>query len=161
MLRSLSLLLCLALGLSACARLADSRINPLNWFGRSTEVAVAPAGPVRPLVTPGRGVTVVDARVRIETVTDVSIERTPGGAILRATGLAATQGYFNAQLVLVEAADGVAVYEFRVEAPPGFEAIGSEASRRITVAETLDAATLAALRTIEVRGAQNARRTSR
>lgn len=159
MLRATTLMICLALGLSGCARLADSRVNPMNWFGRSSEVAATPETRV-PLI-PSGGVVEVDNRALIETVTDLLIERTPGGAIIRASGVAATQGYFNAELVLTGIEGGVARYDFRVEAPAGYEAVGSARSRQITVAIDLSRAELAGIRSIEVRGATNARRASR
>ncbi len=159
MLRAATLTICLALGLTGCARLADSRINPLNWFGRSASVAATPE--TRGPLVPSGGVVVVDNRALIETVTDLRIERKPGGAIVRATGIAATQGYFNAQLVLTGIEGGVARYDFRVEAPAGYEAVGSVGSRRITAAVTLGSSELAGIRSIEVRGATNAQRSSR
>jgi hypothetical protein len=162
MLRPATLTLCLILTVSGCARLADSRLNPLNWFGRSTAVAATtPTGELRPLVPEGRRVQVVDGRVLIDTIADMSVDRNPGGAILRATGVAATQGFYNAQLVLRSAENGVLTYDFRVEAPAGFEAIGTEASRRITAAVALDDARLAGVRRIVVQGARNARTSGR
>ena len=159
---TLPLILCLGLLLPGCARLADSRFNPLNWFGGSTPVASVQAdGTPRPLLPEGGGGTVADARATIDQILDVQIERTTSGAILRATGLAATQGFYNAELVLVASDTGDITYEFRVVAPEGFEAIGTEASRRITVALTLSAAELAGIRSITVRGLQNGRTTRR
>ena len=52
------LILCLvaAVALSACG-FGGSRLNPLNWFGKSREVAVAEtAGPVNPLIPKGRSI---------------------------------------------------------------------------------------------------------
>lgn len=163
---TLSLILGLGLLLPGCARLADSRFNPLNWFGGSTPVASVQAdGTPRPLLPEGGGGTVADARATIDQILDVQIERTTSGAILRATGLAATQGFYNAELVLVPVQSGSdtgdITYEFRVAAPAGFEAIGTEASRRITVALTLSAAELAGIRSITVQGLQNGRTTRR
>jgi hypothetical protein len=157
MLRSLTTVLCLALLLSGCARLAESRLNPMNWFGRSAPVAnTTPEGELRPLVPEGAAA-VADTRVLIDQIVDMQIEPTRSGAILRATGLAPTQGFYNAELVLAASDNGDLTYDFRVMAPAGFEAIGTEASRRITVALELSNAEMAGISNITVRGAQNAR----
>ena len=154
---TLTLILCLGLVLTGCARLAESRLNPLNWFGRSAPVVATTAdGQIQPLVPPGQAAA-QDMRVVIDQIVDLQIEQTSSGAIVRATGLAATQGFYSAELVLASSADGNLVYDFRVMAPEGFEAIGTEASRRITVALELSVAELAGLRSVTVRGAQNAR----
>lgn len=155
----LTLILCLGLMLAGCARLAESRLNPLNWFGRSAPVVATTAdGAPVPLVT---ATAAQDTRVLIDQIVEMQIEQTSSGAILRATGLAATQGFYNAELVLAAAEDGNVIYDFRVAAPEGFEAIGTEASRRITVALDLSVAELAGIRSVAVRGAQNARESRR
>lgn len=159
--RSLHLILCAALALPGCARLADSRLNPLNWFGGSQPVMVTGQMPTRPLVPPGALAAVADTRQPIAQVTEMVVERTPTGAILRATGLAPTQGWYNAQLVPVAAESGVLAFEFRVEPPPGYEAEGSPGSRTITVARVLDATDLAGIRSVRVIGLQNAREARR
>jgi len=154
MARPLVLLLCLTLTLAGCARLAGSRLNPLNWFG--TSVAVAPtdaAGNLRPLVPAARQVTANDARILIGSVTALEIDRTTGGAIIRATGLAAAQGGFNAQLVPVGQDNGTLTLEFRIETPPAAQPGGSAAGRTITVARTIGEAELAGLRQVVVIGA--------
>lgn len=162
MARPFVLFLCLALTLAGCARLAGSRLNPVNWFGNP--VAVAPtdlSGNLRPLVPAGVRAAPADGRVMIGTVSDVVIDRTAGGAIIRATGLAPTQGYFNAQLVPVGQDGGVLRLEFRVEAPTGTQPVGSAASRTITVARSLRAEEIAIVRTIVVIGADGGRSISR
>ena len=161
MLRSVTVVLCVGLMLSGCARLSNSRLNPLNWFGPSAPVAnITADGELRPLVTAGQA-NVIDNRVLIDQITDLQIEPTSSGAILRATGLAATQGFYNAELVLAQSDNGAVTYDFRVAAPAGFEAIGTEASRRVTVALELSNAELAGIRNLTVRGLQNARESRR
>ena len=158
MLRPLPLILVATLALSGCGRLAESRLNPLNWFGGGlTAGPVAADGTVRPLVPANRAVAVSDARVLITELTDVSLLRTDEGAILRATGVAATQGFFNAELVAVAQDGGLVAFEFRAEAPPGGAAVGTAASRTITVAEVLSAADYAAITQVRVIGANGAR----
>lgn len=152
MLRPLPLVLATALAVSGCARLAESRFNPLNWFGAAT-AAAAPRGP---LVPAGQGGT-YDLRQPIAAVTDLVAERDGDGAILRATGIAATQGWHNAQLVPLGVADGVATYAFRVEPPETAQPAGPEAARTITVARRLDAADLAGIAAIRVQGQTNTR----
>ena len=162
MLRPAVTALCLALTLSGCARLADSRMNPMNWFGNGRQATEATAPQeVRPRVPEGRQVQVVDGRVLIATIDVVEVLRSPSGAILRATGTASRQGYFNAELVLVSVENGTATCDFRVEAPGEFTTDGPAQSRRITVAEPISADELAGIRRIVVRGASNSRSASR
>ena len=158
---SLTLALIAALSVSGCSRIADSRLNPFNWFGPSQPVANVDAdGNLRPLV-PGTGSVVFDQRGAIDQISSMSVERTPEGAIVRATGIASTQGQFNAQLVPVQFANGVLTLAFRVEAPAGFSAGGTDSSRSITVARALSNAELAGVRVIRVQGARNAREARR
>lgn len=162
MLRPLPLMLCAALAVGGCARLAESRINPLNWFGRSVEVlAPASAEATRPLVPPGRATVIVDARQPVLSVRGMAVDRMPDGAIVRATGVTATQGWFNAQLVRRGLENGVLTLEFVAEAPPAPAGTGAEATRQITAATRLSEADLAGVRVIRVRGAQNAREARR
>ena len=97
----------------------------------------------------------------IETLSSASLEPSSDGAILRSTGIAASQGYFNAELVLVDINSGVLTYDFRVERPTDYEAIGSAASRQITLATAIDAASLRGVRGVVVRGANGSKRLSR
>ena len=160
--RTVTFFLCLALGLTACARITESRLNPFNWFGPSQRVVATPVQQqVRPLVPEGAIRVVQDRRTVIDRVIDVRVNRTPTGAIVEATGVAATQGYFHAELVPVSLANGTLTYDFRVEAPPAFEVVGSEFSRRITAAERLDRDEVAAIRRVVVRGARESRSASR
>ena len=139
--------LSLSLSIAAC----DSRLNPLNWFGgeRETRVRVdadtaagTPADP-RPLVTE---------------ITQLSVEQTTSGAIIRATGVTPLQGYFAAELVLAENSDGAAVFEFRAAAPLGNQAPGVQT---IVAGTTLTNGELAGVRSITVIAAQNRRTVSR
>jgi hypothetical protein len=160
MFRALPLFLALSLTITGCARLAESRLNPLNWFGRSTAVAAQPQD-LRPLVPAAALVAVTDTRPLIDQITTLSIDRTSDGAIIRATGIATTQGFYNAQLVLVEAQGGTVTYAFRVATPTGFEAIGTAASREVTSATALSAAELAGISVVRVLAATNAREARR
>jgi len=161
MLRGILLTLLLAATLTGCARLADSRLNPFNWFGASRSAPVMDPQDRRPLVPEGRQVQIVDARVLVGSITQMSVDRTPSGAIVRATGQTDTQGYFNAELIARSIEGGVLTLEFRAEAPRDFEAEGTARSRSITAAYVIPANQLAAIRQVRVVGATNSRISSR
>ncbi len=147
--------------LTGCARIADSRLNPLNWFGASTQAPVDENGVLRPLVPEGRMSASVDGRVMLDTVTALSVDRTPGGAIVRATGVAPTQGYYNAELIQTDVSNGVLTLAFRAQAPTAFEPAGSTRSRQINAAYIVDTADLSGIRTVRVQAANNARTSAR
>jgi len=142
--RTLSALVALSL-LAGCAGLSQSRLNPLNWFGpraaNVTEFSLeAPADP-RPL---------------IEMITEMKIEKLPSGALVRATGRAATQGYWEADLVVNDVdEDGNLVLDFRAFPAQIGAAVSTPRSREITVAVSLRADTFASAKRIIVRGALN------
>jgi len=149
--RALPLILAVAVALPGCARLAESQLNPLNWFGRSV-----PSAAQGPLVPEGASAT-YDLRQPVAQVTDMAVEPTVSGAILRATGIAPGQGWFNAQLVETSRADGVLTYEFRAEAPPAPGA----GQQSVIVARSIDAANLEGISVIRVQGQTNAREARR
>lgn len=158
---ALFLFLVLGLSTAGCSRIADSRLNPFNWFGSSTsEPAATTTGEIRPLVPLGGGA-VVDNRGLIANVTGLSLDRTPDGGILRVTGQAATQGQFNAQLVPVAQEGSTLTFAFRIEQPAGAQTAGSAATRTVTVARVLSNDALAGVRQVRVEGATNARVISR
>jgi len=162
MLRTTFLTSAMLLTLSGCARIADSRINPFNWFGDSQAAPVASAPEDRrPLTPAGARTQIVDARPLVQSVTALSVDRSAAGAIVRATGIAPTQGYFNAQLVSSGVSDGVLTLQFRAQAPAGFQAEGSARSRRIEAAYVIGAAELSGIRSVRVEAAGNARTSAR
>jgi hypothetical protein len=138
--------LVLATALGGCARLKESRFNPLNWFGQArqttvTTLAIAPEDP----------------RALVAQVTTLKVEPYPGGAIVRATGLPPTQGYWSAELVAQPLDEqGRLVFEFRVFPPPEPVAAGTPFSRQITVAAAVSDIKLRDVGTIVVQGASNA-----
>jgi len=154
---SLPLLLCAALATTGCARVSESRLNPLNWLGASQSAPLTAGGQLKPLVPVDRQTKVTDTRGGIETVTGLTIERLPNGAMVRATGVASTQGQFNAQLVPVSNTGGVLTLAFRIEAAAGFAGTRSAGSRQVTVARVITTANLTGVRTIRVQGATNQR----
>ena len=86
----------------------------------------------------------------------LDIDRTPGGAIVRAVSLPPTQGFWEAQLVPV-ATDSPTdiVYEFRLLPPPEPTAQGTQRSREIVAGASIGNVTLQGVRTITVIGQRN------
>lgn len=147
--------LVLVMTLTACGRLRESRLNPFNWFSRGERVETTDvAAPVER----------ADGRQLVANVTSLVIERTKGGAIIRATGLPPTQGFWAAELVPVEGSEvesGELVYEFLIFPPPTPQPASTQRSREITAATFLTDFRLDAISSITVRGAatsQSARR---
>lgn len=155
------ILLTATLTLSACATISSSRLNPLNWFGPSASTPLTAAGEIVPLVDPATRFGEVETRGRIAQIVALQIDRTPTGAIVRATGVASTAGQYNAELVRTGQAGGVLTLDFRVSVPPAARTGGAQATRQITVAKILDSGDLAGVRTIRVQAAQNAREARR
>jgi hypothetical protein len=138
--------------LSACGSFSGSRLNPMNWFGRESEETTS--------LIPAGGYRNVDNRAAVSQVTEMALERRPGGAVLRATGLPPTQGWWDAELRAEndgEAVDGVLLFTFVAAEPRGAAAQGSATSREITAAVFLSDIRLSGAREIRVQGAQNAR----
>lgn len=140
----------LVLGIAGCSGFRDSRINPLNWFGRSTE---------------GPGTVVVaeepaDPRSLVAAVTDLTVTSTPTGAIVTAVGLPPTQGWFEAELVAENFGDpveGVMTYRFVVFPPPTATRTSTPQSREVTAGKFLSNIDLETISEIVVQGASNSR----
>lgn len=146
-------LLVVALALPACGGFRDSRLNPLNWFGRSQPMQTAA------VVLPG---TPADPRPLVAQVLSMSVEPLPGGAIVKATGLPPTQGHWAAELVALPLEDGGRqVYEFRLAPPPDPTRASTQFSREVTAAVYLSDIKLAELSQIVVQGQLNARSSTR
>lgn len=181
--------------LAACGGgLRESRLNPANWFGRSTSVKTEP-GTVRtadgrveeinPLIgeraqsrltaanrkntttTSGsifnRKKDEVYQGTPIDQVTDLQIERTATGAIVRAAGLTARQGAFDVRLIALgdgKPVDGVLSYEFLALQPIN-TAQGPERTRRIEAAQPLTSIEMEEVRGIRVIARRNTRQTTR
>ena len=154
MTRPLLAALALTMALSACGTIRDSRFNPFNWFGTSRSEPTT-LGPIA---------STVDNRALVAQVTQLAIERTSTGAIVRAEGLTPTQGWWDAELVpqtSLTPIDGVVVYEFRIASPGRATRVSTAQSRSITVAANLTQAQLDTIREIVVVGAENQRRIRR
>ncbi len=131
--------------LTACGSLATSKLNPLNWFKGSQPETMELA-----LRAP-------DARALVAQVTVLKVEPFPGGAIVRATGLPPSQGWWEAELVKVASEEpGVLLYEFRIFPPPIARPAGTPFSRAVTVATSVSDIALADVTKIVVQGATNA-----
>ena len=147
----LTAVLVATLALSACG-FGQSRLNPLNWFGRSQPadqvalITTAPADP-RPLVAQ---------------VLTMTIEPFPGGALVRATGLPPTQGFWDAELVALPVDEsGTLVLEFHIFPPITQAGVVNQQSREVTVAYSLSDIKLSGISQIIVQGASNARSSRR
>lgn len=168
----LSLLVISSVALAGCSGWRDSRVNPSNWFGKSEPRRVVTADgteEINPLIPERTGI--FDKRPEDETyegtpvdqVTAMNIERTPGGAIVRATGLTLRQGAFDARLVDVNGEDDDVmpvdgVLTFRLSAVQSRVAPqGPERTRRVHVGRFISKQTLAKTRVIRVVAARNER----
>lgn len=141
----------LTLTLGACGWAGQSRLNPFNWFGSSQETTLEPASGY---------VVEIDGRPLVSAVTEMTVDRTPGGAIVRAEGLTPTQGWWDAELVPENAGrpvNGVLTFRFKVAPPREATRVSTDVSRTVTAAATLSLFDLDNVTTIVVQGAQNAR----
>ena len=143
-----------SLALGGCARVSESRLNPFNWFGTSEEgpATLAPRG--------GYVSSVIDNRALVGSVTELEITRTQGGALVVATGLAPTPGWWDAELVAetgTPAEDGTLRYAFRVAEPGAPIPAGPPPARELTAAVFLSNQSLEGVRQIVVIGQANSR----
>ncbi len=145
------LLVALLIG-PGCSGITEGRANPANWFGGQPTRSIEPDG--------GYPVLQTDARQLIDQVTGLTVEPTPGGVIVRAEGLAPTQGYWSPGLVRVDGGDGTApvlAYEFRVLPPVAATTVGSARSRTIRAGDFVSEIELSGVRQITVAGRQASR----
>lgn len=146
-----------ALTLSACGRVAESRLNPFNWFGRSEAAPAATPVPAADAVPE-------DGRLTVAEVTGLEVTRTPGGALVVARGLPPTQGWWDAELMALNdgvPVDGVLTYAFRVAQPPESRRVSTPQSRELTAGVFLSDQSLDGVRRIVVQGTANSRSVSR
>jgi hypothetical protein len=145
-------ILTLCAALAGCGNASTSNLNPFNWFGGGAETEVVVAPDDLP----------VDPRPLIGEVTGVVLERVPGGAIVRATGLPSTLGYWQADLVPADRdlrpdGNGVLTLEFRALPPVTTQPVGSPAARQIVTGFFLSEQTLRGVRSVAVQAERNAR----
>ena len=156
-----------SLVLSACG-FGASRANPLNWFGRGQSQPIDQAqentNPLIPkkvgLFQRGRAQDALYKGTPFEQVTSLTIERVPGGAIIRATGLAARQGIYDVQLTPANEdelpVDGVLVYRLEGQRPRKATQIGTKPTREVIAARKVTDQQLSGVRQIRVEGQLNA-----
>lgn len=140
----------LPLALAGCGRMRESRLNPLNWFGRARR------NRTQATLKPNEA---ADGRQLVREVTELQVEQSQGGAIIRAAGLPPTQGWWKAELVSETRGrpdeDGVLTYRFLVYQPPGQTRTSTPQSRRLTAAVFLSDIRLETIATIVVQGETN------
>ncbi|MFP7673152.1 hypothetical protein ACG74X_07315 [Marivita sp. S0852] len=153
--------------LTSCTAINQSRFNPLNWFGsgQPDPSAMTPAdSEVNPLI-PARRASVfrtnqaaVYAGRPVAQITELLIERRPGGAIIRTTGQASRVGPFDVRLIADDDAstDDTLVFDLRARQQAGPRSAGPLA-RQVTAAVWITDQDLRGIRSITVRGADNAR----
>ncbi len=147
-----------ALGLvAACSRGGNRRggalrmLNPFNWFGRSESRVNREPQIYR------------DPRRLVDRVIELRVERTSSGAIIRAVGLPAVIGVYDAALVPLDdgPVKGTLRYEFRLMPPKDGGLQGPRRARLVHVARYLPNPALEGVRRIEVIGRKNRRITRR
>ena len=172
--RSIAALLVMSLILGACS----TRLNPFNWFGGSREEPRAERTESdNPLLPAERdrggflGLRAARERAEIYTgqpvdvISDLVIERVPGGAIIRAIGLSRFQNVYDVRLTPAnednEAVEGVLAYRLEAVVPERPIQGGPERLREITAARVVTDKQLEGVRTIRVAGIENARASRR
>ena len=164
--KTLGILLVSSIALTSCGRIADSRLNPFNWFGRAERVDVPQdEKEINPLIPQRReGIfqrndEEVYPGVSVLVINDVKVERVSGGAIIRVSGTAQTQGAFETRLTPENddelPVDGVLTYRLEAIQPEGFRQ-GPARSREINVARFRTEQDLTGVRTIRIVGQTNA-----
>jgi len=137
-----------ALVLTGCAGIQRTTSGFFNMFSSSDEVFVPPE------VTE-----VSDPRPLVPQITALNIDRTPNGAIVRATGLPPEQGWFDIALVRTTRSgrpvDGVLTFTFRGVPPVGPKPASTIQSRELVAAVFVPNEILAETRLIRVAGALN------
>ncbi|WOI55110.1 hypothetical protein [Palleronia sp. LCG004] len=98
----------------------------------------------------------IDPRPLIAEIVSVAAEPAPSGVILRATGRAPVQGYYQGALLPVPSAPGSLTFQFRAAQPTEAGRVSTPRSREVTVALALDTEELAGISELRVSGATNA-----
>lgn len=171
MFKPVSALIVASMVLAGCATVRDSRVNPFNWFGKSRSQAVntsTETGQTNPLIPERAAISFFNKQPEsyggqpVETITQLLIERRPGGAIVRVTGVADRNGPFDVRLIKDETAPGdqTLSYTLRAIQQPGARSSGPRA-RTVTAADWLTDQELFGVSTIRVAGRTNAQASRR
>lgn len=171
--KTITILAVTTVTLSACGAVRNSAVNPANWFGPSRSASVtAQEARTNPLI-PTRSGLFARARATEEVyigrpfdqVTNLAVEPIPGGAIVRATGLAERQGIYAVQLTpqndAEEPVNGVLTYRLEGIRPTENTAVGTTPTREVTAARKLTDQQLRGVSEIRVEGERNAQVTAR
>ena len=162
-----------AFALAGCGGFRDSRINPRNWFGRSTSRPrdAAPTDGSNPLI-PDREDSIFRRAPReevyegtpVDQITGLSVERTSDGAIIRVTGQTLRQGAFDVRLIPEHDTDapvgGVLAYQLQAIQPSNTPQ-GPARARQVTTALFVSNQTINRATEIRVSGLRNERVTRR
>jgi hypothetical protein len=169
-------LLVATMTLSGCGAIRDSRVNPFNWFGQSRSQpaprgTAAEANPLIPqerrgLFSSFRSDNTPYLGTPVDQISDLVIERVPGGAIVRATGIASVDGVYDIQLTpankeLLPDENGVLTYRFEGVKPEKRRRNLTQNQRTFVAATRLTDRQMADIRTIRVEGVRNAQAVSR
>ncbi|MDR9485416.1 MULTISPECIES: hypothetical protein [Sediminimonas] len=161
--KTFTLLVVAALTLSACGSVRDSRLNPFNWFGQSRSESIERAGNANPLIPQRSALSKPRNRAPlpgplVQRITALEVDRTPGGAVIRAEGLAAASGAFDVVLVPSETEQAATKsFELRAKVPSRAPRGGPEAARKVIAAASVTNQQLSGVRTIRVIGLENMR----
>ncbi|GAA4228018.1 hypothetical protein J4E08_18445 [Sagittula sp. NFXS13] len=125
MLKPISVLVLSTLVLTSCGTIRESRVNPINWFGSSTSqpsTVRSDTGGANSLIPPQRrsifrAKKEAYAGTDVDQITELHVERRPGGAIVRAVGVTQYQGPYDVRLVKLDdqSTGGVLTYALRAE----------------------------------------------
>lgn len=151
----LAALLVASLAVAGCGGFHESRLNPRNWFGHSRADARPDLGPTTD---------VVDNRPLVPAVSDMSIERTSSGAIVRAEAVMPSAGWWDAALLpenFGRPHNGVLTFRFVAAAPRTPVAETNPDARTIVAVFALTQAQLDTTSEIVVVGESNSRRARR
>ncbi|MCV2892187.1 hypothetical protein [Lentibacter sp. XHP0401] len=155
-----------AFALSGCGgSIGGSKYNPFNWFGKSRSEQVV-QGEVNPLIPKRSSFKRAEQTyqgVPVDQILELSVERAAGGAIVRVKGLSPTLGAYNVQLVPdVDPEEGASPlptleYTLKAEYSTRSRPNAPATSRELNAAVFVPEEQLIGVRTIRVKGAQNAR----
>lgn len=140
--------------LAGCGRMGESRLNPMNWFGGSREEA-PDLGPVT---------ATIDNRALVTQVTNLTVEQTSTGALVRATAMMPSAGWWDAELVAENHGrplDGTLTLRFVAAAPREPITVPNDEARRLVAVYPINISTLETISNIVVTGAENSRRARR
>lgn len=158
-----------AFALAGCSGFRQSRINPRNWFGRSTARPreSAPSDGSNPLI-PERENRIFRRGPReevyegtpVDQIMALAVERTSDGAIIRVTGQTLRQGAFDLRLIPEHDEDapvgGVLSYELRAVQPSDTPQ-GPARTRQVQAGVFVSNQTLERVTEVRVRGLRNER----